>query len=131
MQAITDFEATRGLVEYAVSVFRMRFEEAKNTEVINRGNWVAEKVKKDWFRRPGSYWARYANGEIGDGFDRISMSYKFQPKNYDWYSAKLEYAEKLLKRFNCAVGACQAKEITLSDADLSLLSISLQSALEN
>ncbi len=131
MQAVTDFEATRGLIEYAVSVFRMRSDEKKNIEARDRGNWIAEKVKKDWFKRSESYWARYAAGEIGDAFERYEMFYKFRPANYNWYSEKLEYAENLLKKFDCAVGECQAKEIKLSDDDLALLSISLKSALEN
>lgn len=130
MQAVTDFEATRGIIEYAVSIFRMRFDEKKNIEARDREKWIAEKVKKDWFKRSESYWTEYANGEIGDAFERYEMYYKFRPANYNWYSAKLEYAENLLKRFDCAVGECQAKEIKLSDADLALLSISLKSALE-
>ena len=131
MQAVTDFEATRGLMEYAVSIFRTRFDEARSLEVANRENWIAEQVKKDWFRRSETYWTRYANGEIGDAFERYEMFYKFRPVNYSWYSEKLEYAVNLLKRFNCAVDGCQAKEIILSDEDLALLSISLPSALEN
>jgi len=131
MQAVTDFEATRGLIEYAVSIFRMRFDEKKNTEAANRKSWIAERVKKDWLNRSEAYWTRYANGEIGDGFLRYEMFYKFRPENYNWYSEKLEYAENLLKRFDCAAGECQAKEVVLSDEDLSLLSISLKSALEN
>lgn len=132
MQAVTDFEATRGLIEYAVSVFRMRLDEAKNIEAAGRKNWIAEKVKKDWFRRSEAYWTRYANGEIGDAFECYEMFYKFRPKNYGWYEQKLENAVNLLKQFDCAVGVdCQAKEIILSEEDLSLLSISLPSALEN
>jgi hypothetical protein len=131
MQAVTDFEATRGLIEYAVSIFRMRLDEKKNIEARDRENWIAEKVKRDWFKRPEAYWNRYASGDIGDTFERYEMFYKFRPVNYDWYAGRLEYAENLLKRFNCAAGECQAKEIVLSDEDLALLSISLQSALEN
>jgi hypothetical protein len=131
MQAVTNFDATRGLIEYAVSVFRSKFKALQDQEVSDRQEWIAKKVGEDWFKRPEKYWTAYANGEAGDLCDRIRMNRAFQPKYYNWYSEKLKCAEELLKKFDCAVGPCQAKEITLSDEDLALISISLQSALEN
>jgi len=131
MQAVTDFEATRAEIDYAVSVFRSKFKALQDQEVSDRQEWIAKKVGEDWFKRSEKYWTAYANGETGDLFDRLAMIRAFKPKYYNWYSEKLKYAEELLKKFDCAIGPCQAKEITLSDADLAFLSISLKSALEN
>lgn len=128
MQAVTNFEATRAEIEYAISVFSMRLEGLKQEEIKSRQKWIEKKVAEDLFRRPEKYWTAYASGNLGDAFERYRMRYAFQPEGYEWYSAKLQMAEELLKKFNCATERLSATEVRLSDADLTLLSVSLQSA---
>ena len=129
MKAITDFEATRKHIEYALKVFSDGYNDLCEKEIVAREIWIAEKVAKDWFRRPVKYWTARANGQIGDLFERWEMESAFRQENQRWYLAKMEYTSELLKKFDCSVDDCQAIEIELSDKDLSILSISLQSAL--
>jgi len=129
MQAITDFDATRKHIEYALKVFSDGYNDLCEKEDIARENWIVEKVAKDFFRRPVEYWTARANGQIGEFYERWEMESAFRPPNLLWYKAKMEYASELLKKFDCAVDDCEATEVTLTDKDLEILSISLQSAL--
>jgi hypothetical protein len=131
MQAVTDFAATREHIRYAISVFNDGYVDLCEKEVIARENWIAVQADKDFFRRSVEYWTKRANGKIGDFFEQYQMRRAFRQENQDWFQDKLEKASELLRKFDCAVDNCEAVEVKLSDKDLELLSISLQSALRN
>lgn len=129
MKAITDFDATRELIQHAFKTFSRGFELMKLREEQARANWVDQKVAKAWFNKSRKHWEAYSRGEVGDSFESYQMTYAFKEDNYHWFKARLKDAEELLQKFDCAVVDCQASEVILTDSDLTLLSVSLDSAI--
>lgn len=132
MKAITDFAATREHIAYAVRVFAEGEQQERIELAALQNNWASDQVKRAWFNKNFAYWLNYAEGnakgEAGIGSYCTSNSLR-RDTELDWYSNKRAKAEQLLKKFDCAVDTCEATEVILSDDDLSLLSVSLQSAL--
>lgn len=131
MQAVTDFTATRAHIAYAVGVFRdgltleiERFERLKM-------EWVDRKIENAWFNKNRDFWTRYVNGGVKgeDGIGSYCTLLNISNQTHkSWYEARLEDATQLLQKFDCAVDTCIASTLYLSDKDLTLLSVSLQSA---
>lgn len=135
MKATVDFPATRALIVHAFKVFSEGFEKRKLEADRLRQEWVEEQIirnSKSWLvkKHPREYWEAYSRGEKGDSFDRYEMGYQFtmRVENYIWFEARLKDATQLLQKFDCAVDDCEASTVYLSDDDLTLLSVSLQSA---
>lgn len=136
MQAVTDFAATRALIVQAFKVFSEGFALANVEVKRKRSLWIEEKIQKAWFNKDRDYWTEYAHGRNNGAFETrldsacVNSGFYFGC-NYHWYEARIKDVTQLLQKFDCAVDNCEAMEVMLSDDDLSLLSISLQSALRN
>lgn len=129
MKAITDFAATREHIAYAVRVFAEGEQQERIELAALQNKWAADKVAKAWFNKKHEYWLAYAEGKGGD-INTLCVKYELlNQTNLSWYEARHKDARQLLARFDCAVDTCEATEIILSDDDLTLLSVSLQSAL--
>lgn len=136
MKAITDFEATRERIVEAFKVFSegAAREAAKLARL--QEEWADEQVHRAWFNKDRDYWLKYAKGDAEGswktnmGSDMVYSNLR-RETSFGWFEDKLGRASDLLRKFDCAVQDCQAYEVILSDEDLTLLSISLQSALEN
>jgi hypothetical protein len=136
MKAVTDFAATRERIVEAFKVFSegAAREAAKLTQL--QEEWADQKVRKAWFNKSREYWLKYANGAADGSWETrmdsdIAYSDLRRKTSVGWFEDKLGKASDLLRKFDCAVEDCQAYKVILSDEDLTLLSISLQSALEN
>lgn len=129
MKAITDFAATREHIAYAVRVFAEGEQQERIELAAIRNRWAEETAAKAWLNKKVDYWLRYAEGNGGD-HESVCIKYEtLNQTNLSWYEARHKDARQLLARFDCAVGTCEATEVILSDDDLTLLSVSLQSAL--
>lgn len=139
MKAVTDFAATREQIAFAKETFAKGFAlRCERLETL-RQEWIEKQIKQAWFNKDRDYWTAYANGELDrktSSCEALSDSYivsngfKLNVSNYIWFEARLEDATKLLQKFDCAVDTCEAVDVILSDKDLTLLSVSLQSALD-
>lgn len=129
MKAITDFAATREHIAYAVRVFAEGEQQERIELAALQNKWAADKVAKAWFNKKHEYWLAYAEGKGGD-INTLCVKYELLDQTQlSWFEDKHTSARQLLKKFDCAVNTCEATEVILSDDDLSLLSVSLQSAL--
>lgn len=132
MKAITDFAATREHIAFAVKVFAEGEQQERIELAALRNKWASDRVKKAWFNKNFAYWLDYAEGnargEAATG-SYCTAAALLRDTELDWYTNKHTRAKQLLKKFDCAVDTCEATEVILSDDDLTLLSVSLQSAL--
>lgn len=129
MKAITDFAATREHIAYAVRVFAEGEQQERIELAAIRTKWAEEKAAKAWFYKKVDYWLRHAEGNGGD-IDTLCVKYEtLNQTQLSWFEDKHTSARQLLKKFDCAVDTCEATEVILSDDDLTLLSVSLQSAI--
>lgn len=132
MKAITDFAATREHIAYAVRVFAEGEQQERIELAALQNNWASDQVKRAWFNKNFAYWLNYAEGNAKGEAGISSYCEALRLHNQtdlSWYTAKHKDARQLLARFDCAVNTCEATEVILSDDDLTLLSVSLQSAL--
>lgn len=132
MKAITDFAATREHIAYAVRVFAEGEQQERIELAALQNKWASDQVKRAWFNNNYAYWLNYAEGNaegeasIGSYCEALRLH---NQTDLSWYAARHKDARQLLARFDVAVDTCEASEIILSDDDLTLLSVSLQSAI--
>ena len=82
----------------------------------NKERAIVRFMENAWFGKSRERAERLA-------FDTLSGTYHYQPRGYSTYKEWLTKANHLLRKWDCANHSLHAKNITLEDAEIRLLSV--------